>query len=124
MTPEPEVSTVDSGPSAEFIDMRRRFWIGLALSIPVLFLEMGGHLTNLHVLLGQQLSNWIQLFLATPVVLWAGKPFFVRGWQSFVNRRLNMFTLIAMGVGVAWEMFRILTIRSARVLPVLSIASG
>jgi Cu+-exporting ATPase len=63
---------------------------------------MGGHLTNLHMLLGAQVSNWIQLVLATPVVLWAGWPFFERAWASLVNRSLNMFTLIAMGTGVAW----------------------
>jgi len=68
----------------------------------VVALEMGGHLTNLHMLLGKNLSNWIQFVLATPVVLWAGWPFFVRGWQSLVTRNLNMFTLIAMGTGVAW----------------------
>jgi len=68
----------------------------------VVALEMGGHLTNLHMLLGKNLSNWIQFVLATPVVLWAGWPFFVRGWQSLLTRNLNMFTLIAMGTGVAW----------------------
>ena len=102
MTLEPETVTSDSGPSAELIDMTRRFWIGLALSLPVLALEMGGHLTNLHMLLGSQTSNWIQLVLATPVVLWAGAPFFERAWRSLVTRNLNMFTLIAMGTGVAW----------------------
>jgi len=65
-------------------------------------LEMGGHLTNLHMLLGQKASNWLQFFLATPVVFWGGWPFFVRGWQSVLTRNLNMFTLIAMGIGVAW----------------------
>lgn len=102
MTLEPAVVTADTGPSAELVDMRRRFWIGLVLTLPVLALEMGGHLTNLHMLLGPQMSNWIQLVLATPVVLWAGAPFFERAWQSIVNRHLNMFTLIAMGTGVAW----------------------
>ena len=102
MTLEPVVATADAGPNPELIDMTRRFWIGLALAIPVMALEMGGHLTNLHMVLGQNLSNWIQLVLATPVVLWAGWPFFVRGWQSLVTRNLNMFTLIAMGTGVAW----------------------
>ncbi|KSV93323.1 HAD-IC family P-type ATPase, partial [Sinorhizobium sp. GL28] len=102
MTLEPAVVTADMGPSAELVDMRRRFWIGLVLTLPVLALEMGGHLTNLHMLLGPQMSNWIQLVLATPVVLWAGAPFFERAWQSIVNRHLNMFTLIAMGTGVAW----------------------
>ncbi|MBY5814583.1 copper-translocating P-type ATPase [Rhizobium leguminosarum] len=102
MTLEPEVTTAATGPSVELIDMTRRFWIGLALSLPVLVLEMGGHLTNLHMVLGAQLSNWIQFALATPVVLWAGWPFFERAWASLVNRSLNMFTLIAMGTGVAW----------------------
>jgi Cu+-exporting ATPase len=102
MTLEPAVATADSGPSAELVDMTRRFWVGLALALPVLALEMGGHLTNLHMLLGAQASNWIQLVLATPVVLWAGWPFFTRAGQSLVTRRLNMFTLIAMGTGVAW----------------------
>ncbi|WP_234793202.1 copper-transporting P-type ATPase [Ensifer adhaerens] len=102
MTLEPEVVTADMGPSPELVDMRRRFWIGLVLTLPVLALEMGGHLTNLHMLLGPQTSNWIQLILATPVVLWAGAPFFERAWQSIATRHLNMFTLIAMGTGVAW----------------------
>lgn len=102
MTLEPEVATAATGPSAELVDMTRRFWIGLVLTMPVLALEMGGHLTNLHMLLGAQVSNWIQLVLVTPVVLWAGWPFFERAWASLVNRSLNMFTLIAMGTGVAW----------------------
>nr|WP_162247283.1 copper-translocating P-type ATPase [Rhizobium sp. Leaf453] len=102
MTLEPEVVTAETGPSAEYLDMRRRFWVGLVLSVPVLLLEMGGHLTNLHMVLGAQTSNWIQLVLATPVVLWAGFPFFERAWKSLVTMRLNMFTLIAMGTGVAW----------------------
>jgi heavy metal translocating P-type ATPase len=102
MALEPEIASADSGPNAELADMTRRFWIGGALSLPVLALEMGGHLTNLHMLLGKFPSNWIQFTLATPVVLWAGWPFFVRGWQSLLTRNLNMFTLIAMGVGVAY----------------------
>jgi P-type Cu+ transporter len=102
MALEPEVVTLETGPSPELADMSRRFWIGLVLSIPVLALEMGGHLTNLHMLLGPQTSNWLQLVLATPAVLWAGWPFFERGWKSLVTRHLNMFTLIAMGTGAAW----------------------
>ncbi|EJJ26572.1 copper-transporting P-type ATPase [Rhizobium sp. CF142] len=102
MTLEPVVATAETGPSEEYRDMQRRFWVGLVLSLPVLALEMGGHLTNLHMLLGPQTSNWLQMGLATPVVLWAGWPFFQRGWQSLVTRHLNMFTLIAMGTGVAW----------------------
>jgi Cu+-exporting ATPase len=102
MALEPVVATVEAGPNAELIDMSRRFWIGLVLSLPVVALEMGGHLTGLNHYVGQTTSNWIQMVLATPVVLWAGWPFFVRGWNSIVTRNLNMFTLIAMGTGVAW----------------------
>jgi Cu+-exporting ATPase len=102
MALEPEVVSADSGPNHELVDMTRRFWIGLVLAVPVMALEMGGHLTNLHMLLGPNLSNWLQFVLATPAVLWAGWPFFVRGWQSLKTRNLNMFTLIAMGTGVAW----------------------
>src|SRR5262249_14089307 len=102
MALEPVLVTTETGPSAELVDMTRRFWIGLVLALPVVALEMGGHLTNLHPLLGQSLSNWLQFVIATPVVLWAGWPFFVRGWQSILTRNLNMFTLIAMGIGVAW----------------------
>jgi P-type Cu+ transporter len=101
MTLEPEVASLDSGPNPELADMTRRFWIGAALSVPPVVLEMGGHLAG-HGLIDQTLSNWIQLVFATPVVLWAGWPFFVRGWQSLVSRHLNMFTLIAMGTGVAY----------------------
>ena len=102
MALEPLVVRAESGPNHELIDMTRRFWIGLALALPVFLLEMGGHLTGLHMLLGKQLSNWIQLALATPVVLWAGWPFFVRGFESLKTRNLNMFTLIAMGTSIAW----------------------
>ena len=102
MALEPAEVSLDDGPNHELIDMSRRMWIGLAFSLPIVALEMGGHLTSLHMLLDQKTSNWIQLVLATPVVLWAGWPFFVRGWQSLVTRNLNMFTLIAVGTGVAW----------------------
>ncbi len=102
MALEPETVTADAGPNPELIDMTRRFWIGAALALPVVVLEMGGHLTGLHIALGQQLSNWLQFLLATPVVLWAGWPLLLRGWQSVQSRNLNMFTLIAMGTGVAW----------------------
>jgi P-type Cu+ transporter len=96
------VLAAEAGPNPELVDMTRRFWIGLVLAVPVVALEMGGHLANLHMLVGQTPSNWLQLVLATPVVAWAGWPFFVRGWRSVVTRNLNMFTLIAMGTGVAW----------------------
>jgi len=101
MALEPELAG-EAGPNPELVDMTRRFWIGLVLSIPVVALEMGGHLANLHMLLGGNLSNRLQFVFATPVVLWAGWPFFVRGWRSILNRNLNMFTLIALGTGVAW----------------------
>jgi Cu+-exporting ATPase len=102
MALEPEVASLDTGPNPELADMTRRFWIGGALALPAVVLEMGGHLAGPHNWIDPTLSNWIQLVFATPVVLWAGWPFFVRGWQSLLTRNLNMFTLIAMGTGVAY----------------------
>ncbi|MBC7504207.1 MAG: heavy metal translocating P-type ATPase [Sandarakinorhabdus sp.] len=102
MALEPAVMTAQTPPNPELADFTRRFWIGLALTIPVFVLEMGGHLFDIGHLIAPQISNWIQLVLATPVVVWAGWPFFERGWRSIVNRSLNMFTLVAMGTGVAW----------------------
>jgi P-type Cu+ transporter len=101
MALEPLEPTAETGPNPELADMTRRLWIGLALAIPVVLLEMGSHLLDLHIV-SPAMSNWIQLVLATPVVLWSGWPFFVRGWQSLLTRNLNMFTLVAMGTGVAW----------------------
>jgi Cu+-exporting ATPase len=101
MALEPEQVSLDDAPDPELIDMTRRFWIALALTLPVFVIEMGGHFGLMH-LLPENWSNWISLALATPVVLWAGAPFFARGWRSLVTRNLNMFTLIAMGTGVAW----------------------
>ncbi|WP_424593889.1 heavy metal translocating P-type ATPase [Bradyrhizobium sp.] len=101
MALEPEQVSLDDAPDPELIDMTRRFWIALALTLPVFALEMGGHLGLTH-LLPATWSNWISLALSTPVVLWAGAPFFERGWRSVVTGQLNMFTLIAMGVGVAY----------------------
>jgi Cu+-exporting ATPase len=102
MALEPLVATEETEESPELRDMTRRFWIGAALTLPVFVLEMGGHLTNLNHFLGQQLSNWVQLLLCTPVVLWAGWPFFTRAAASVKNRSLNMFSLIALGTGAAW----------------------
>jgi len=102
MALEPLEVTAGAAPNPELADMTRRLWIGAGLTVPVVALEMGGHLTGLHMLLGQQMANFLQFIVATPVVLWAGWPFFVRSWQSIVSRNLNMFTLIAMGVGTAW----------------------
>src|SRR3954447_22159679 len=102
MALEPEGASLEAGPNPELADMTRRFWIGGALALPAVVLEMGGHLGGPHNWIDATLSNWIQLVFATPVVLWAGWPFFVRGWQSLLTRNLNMFTLIAMGTGVAY----------------------
>ncbi len=102
MALEPVIATGEAGERPELRDMTRRFWIGLALTAPVFVLEMGGHLFGIGHWVGAQTSNWIQMLFGTPVVLWAGWPFFVRGWQSLVNRSLNMFTLIALGTGAAW----------------------
>jgi Cu+-exporting ATPase len=102
MALEPEVATADAGPNPELADMTRRFRIALALTVPVVVLEMGGHFFGLHHIIGPAASNWLQSVFATPVVAWAGWPFFERGWQSLKTRNLNMFTLIALGTGVAW----------------------
>ncbi|MBJ7532811.1 heavy metal translocating P-type ATPase [Rhodomicrobium vannielii ATCC 17100] len=101
MALEPEMPAVDTGPDPELIDMTRRFRIGLALTLPVFVTEMGAHFFGWHALDRQSL-NWLQLALATPVVLWCGSPFFARGWQSVRTGHLNMFTLIAIGTGVAY----------------------
>jgi Cu+-exporting ATPase len=102
MALEPLHATSVEGPNPELIDMTRRFWIGLVLTVPVFSLEMSAHLFDLHRLIPPQISMWLQFALSTPVVLWAGWPFFVRGWASVANRSLNMFTLIALGTGAAY----------------------
>jgi Cu+-exporting ATPase len=102
MALEPLLATTDTIPNPELADMSRRFWIGLVLTLPVVILEMGRHVLGLEHIIQQQTSNWLQLVLATPVVLWCGRPLLQRGWQSLVKRHLNMFTLIALGTGVAW----------------------
>ena len=102
MALEPAEITLDDGPNEELVDMTRRLWIGGALAVPLVALDMGGHLFGLHGLLPHGVMPWLLMALATPVVLWAGWPFFVRGWQSVRTGHLNMFTLIALGTGVAW----------------------
>ncbi|THD56118.1 copper-translocating P-type ATPase [Phenylobacterium sp.] len=102
MTLEPETASADAAPNAELADMTRRFWIALVLTVPVFVLEMGGHLMDMHALIAPAVSSWVQFALATPVAVWAGAPFFARGWASLRTRHLNMFTLISMGVGVSW----------------------
>jgi P-type Cu+ transporter len=121
MALEPEQVSLDQGPDPELIDMTRRFRIALVLTLPVVAIEMGRHFGVMH-LVPSSWSNWISFALATPVVVWAGAPFFVRGWNSLgldpekwlsafrtgsgpqkkLTRHLNMFTLIALGTGVAW----------------------
>lgn len=104
MTLEPVKATAEVGENHELTDMTLRFWVGSALTVPVFVLEMGGHIPALrmHELVSPQVSTWIQFALSTPVVLWAGWPFFQRAWASIVNRSLNMFSLIALGTGSAY----------------------
>ena len=123
MALEPVLATAEAGPNAELIDMSRRFWIGLILSLPVVALEMGGHLTGLLHYVSQTTSNWVQMILATPVVLWGGWPFFVRGWNSLITRNLNMFTLIAMGTGVAW-VYSVIATLAPQIFPAAFRISG
>jgi Cu+-exporting ATPase len=104
MTLEPVKITAEVGENAELTDMSRRFWVGLALALPVFVLEMGSHIhaLGLHNLVPERISIWIQFALSTPVVLWAGWPFFTRAWASVLHRSLNMFSLIALGTGAAY----------------------
>ncbi len=104
MALEPVEVSAEAQPNGELADMSRRFWIGLALTLPVFILEMGSHIPGLglHDLVPPAASTWVQFVLATPVVLWAGWPFFQRGWASVRSGHLNMFTLIALGTGAAY----------------------
>ncbi|NYZ14842.1 heavy metal translocating P-type ATPase [Azospirillum sp. RWY-5-1] len=104
MALEPVGANVGEGPNPELVDMTRRFRVGTVFTVPLVLLELGAHLPGLglHALIPPQVSLWLQFLLATPVVLWAGWPLLERGWRSFANRRLNMFSLIALGVGVAY----------------------
>jgi Cu+-exporting ATPase len=106
MALEPLVATAEEGPDPELTDMTRRLWVGAALAAPLVALAMGGHLPRgmmpVKTLVPPLVSGWLQLGFATPVVLWAGLPFLQRGWASVVRRRLNMFSLIALGTGVAY----------------------
>ena len=114
MTLELVIVTAEAIPNSELADMTRRFWIALALAAPVVVLEMGGRM--LHLPLSMAASNGIQFLLATPVVVWAGAPFFARGWQSLVHRSLNMFTLIALGMGAAWS-YSVVALLAPQVFP-------
>ena len=102
MALEPVTVSAEAPPNPELAEMTRRFWIGLVLTVPVAVLEMGGHVLEIGKWIAPSLDNYVQLAFATPVVLWGGSTFFVRGWRSFVARSLNMFSLIAVGTGVAW----------------------
>ena len=103
MALEPVLASADERPSPELLDMTRRFWIGLVLTVPVFALEMSGHVgLSLHRFMSASVSGWVQFLFSIPVVLWAAWPFFVRGWNSLVSRSLNMYTLIALGTGVAF----------------------
>ncbi len=124
MALEPETVTAETGPNPELVDMSRRFRIGLALALPLLVLEMGGHLLGLHHGLSQQAVNWIGLLLATPVFLWAGWPFLERGWASVRTGNLNMFTLVAMGTGVAWIYSTVATLAPGLFPPSLRASDG
>ncbi len=113
MALEPRVvAPAPEGPSPELRDMTRRFWVSLVISVPLIFIAMANSIPGqpLAHAIAPRLMNWIELILATPVVLWGGWPFFQRGWSSIVNRSLNMFTLIGMGIGVAYAYSSIATI--------------
>ena len=116
MALEPAHVSLDDEPNPELLMMTKRLWIGSVLTVPVFILSMGDHFWG-HHLVPMQTSNWIQFALATPVVLWAGWPFFQRGWDSVVSRNLNMFTLIAIGTGVAY-IFSIFSTAIPQIFPV------
>jgi Cu+-exporting ATPase len=118
MALEPLTPTADEGENAELADMQRRFWISLGLTVPLLWSMLGELIPAINpmMLLGHSSVAWAQLVLATPVVLWGGAPFFVRGWQSVVSWNLNMFTLIALGTGTAW-VFSVLSTLMPDMLP-------
>ena len=124
MALEPAEVSLDQGPNEELLDMTRRLWIGGALAVPVVALDMGGHFLGLHRLVPVGMTNWLLLALSTPVVLWAGWPFFVRGWQSVRTRNLNMFTLIALGTGTAWLYSVVATVAPGLFPPSLRGADG
>jgi Cu+-exporting ATPase len=124
MALEPVLASTGTGDSPELKDMSRRFWLALALTTPVFILEMGGHLLDLHRFIAPQVSNWVQFALGTPVVWWAGWPFFVRAVDSVKNRSLNMFSLVALGTGVAWGYSIVGTFWPLAFPPALRMADG
>ena len=111
MALEPMTVTLTEEENPELIDMSRRFWVSVALTTPVLVLAMGEMVgLSFERLASPRVLTWLELVFATPVVLWGGWPFFARGWQSVVNRSLNMFTLIGLGTGVAYAYSVVATI--------------
>jgi len=123
MALEPLEPTLEEGPNPELIDMSRRFWVGTALTVPLVLLTLGAELIGLHPLPMAQ-SMWLQLALATPVVLWGGWPFFERFWSSLKTRNLNMFTLIGLGVGVAYGYSLVATLAPGLFPPALRTMDG
>ena len=122
MALEPLMVTADTGPNPELADMTRRFWIALVLTLPLVALGMFTEMLGInHLIPG---STWIQFLFATPVVFWAGWPFFQRAWASLVQRSLNMFTLIALGTGVAWAYSAVATLIPGAFPPALRSAHG
>ena len=118
MALEPEMISLEEEANPELIDFSRRFWIGLFFTLPVFLLEMGGHIFPdlVHGLVPVSISVWVQLVLATPVVLWAGFPFFERGAASFISGKLNMFSLIAVGTGAAY-LFSLIATLAPEIFP-------
>lgn len=125
MALEPEIIHADIKESTELSEMTRRFKGGLLLTLPVFVLEMGGHLfPALHHLISPLVSTWLQFIFATPVVFWAGWPFFERGWLSIRSGHLNMFTLIALGTGISWIYSTIATLAPSMFPDVFRNAEG
>ena len=126
MALEPLAPSAEEGENHELQDMTRRFRVGVALSVPLLWSMLGELFPAINPmrLFPHSAVAWAQLALATPVVLWAGWPFFVRGWQSVVNRSLNMFTLIALGTGAAWLFSIVATVVPSVLPPSFSDESG
>ena len=116
MALEPKTVSLSDEENPELRQMTRRFWVGVILSVPLLVLAMGSMIPVLHGLLPARSRQLVELLLATPVVVWGGWPFFERAWQSIVNRSLNMFTLIALGVGAAY-VFSLLAVFAPSLFP-------
>ncbi|MEX2450030.1 MAG: heavy metal translocating P-type ATPase [Rhodospirillales bacterium] len=126
MALEPMDVSVETGPNPERVDMTRRFWIGTVLTVPLVLVAMGEMIPGLHLSrwISANVSVWVQFALASPVVLWAGWPFFGRGWASIRSRHLNMFTLIALGVGVAYVYSAVATVAPGIFPPAFRNAHG